>query len=292
MTNSPIDIVAFRGYNFFIKRDDLLDYHLSGNKARKLYYYINNHSNKTKIISYGGVQSNLMYSLSSLAKKLNIDFTYYCKELPSYLKESPSSNILGAINNGMNFIEVSHNRWDSFIDELKKQQIDDDTIFVKQGGLQKEAESGLKLLADEINEYVQNNKLKDVAIFLPSGTGATAIYLQKHSRFNVYTTACIGDKDYLIEQMKECEEDMTIFPTILQIDKKYHFGKLYKEHFELYQELLNETKIEFDLLYDMVGWRVLLNHIDNLPKNIIYIHCGGIIGNSSMIDRYKRKYNL
>jgi 1-aminocyclopropane-1-carboxylate deaminase/D-cysteine desulfhydrase-like pyridoxal-dependent ACC family enzyme len=291
LTNSPVDLVSFRGYQYYIKRDDLLDHDLSGNKARKLYYYIKNNSNKTKIISYGGVQSNLMYSLSALANKLNIEYEYHSKELPSYLVETPVSNLKGALANGMNLIEVPHDKWDTHIDTLKNKKYDDNIIFVKQGGLQKEAELGLGILASEIDEYIDSNDIKDVAIFLPSGTGTTALYLQKHTKHTVYTTPCVGDSTYLVEQFGECEVDREYYPQIIENDKKYHFGKLYQKHYTLYKELLNSTKIEFDLLYDMVGWNALLHNRENLPKNIIYVHCGGIIGNSSMIDRYERKYN-
>lgn len=289
MINSPIDRVSFRGYSFFVKRDDLLDYDLSGNKARKLYHYIQNYNNQKMIISYGGVQSNLMYSLSALAKRLGIRFIYYSKILPSYLKDNPTSNYLGAINNGMELIEIPHSEWDEYIQSLKQQNFED-CIFVKQGGLQKEAEYGLKILACEIDEYAIQNDLEDVGLFLPSGTGATALYLQKHTKHKVYTTHCVGDSEYLKSQFLECESDDSIFPTILSLDKKYHFGNLYKEHFEMYHSLLNDTNIEFDLLYDPIGWACVMKHIDSLPKNMIYIHCGGLIGNSSMIDRYRQKF--
>ena len=58
--------------------------------------------------------------------------------------------------------------------------------------------------------------------------------------------------------------------------------------------LLQQTNIEFDLLYDPLGWICMqeylktYNHTD-LPT-IIYIHQGGILGNETMIQRYKRKY--
>jgi 1-aminocyclopropane-1-carboxylate deaminase/D-cysteine desulfhydrase-like pyridoxal-dependent ACC family enzyme len=292
LIDSRVDKVAFRGYNLHVKRDDLLDIDLSGNKARKLYYYIKNNQNIKKIISYGGAQSNLMYSLSALAKKLKAEYTYYTKKLPLHLKENPQSNLLSALQNGMNLIEIEYTDWDSVVDRLLSKNYDSDTILVKQGGLQKEAEYGVSILADEIKRYIKENNIKDCAIFLPSGTGATAIYLQKHLDIDVYTTACVGDSNYLIEQFGECEKDSDFYPKIIKTGKKYHFGKLYKEHYELYKELLDTTKIEFELLYDPVGFRALIENSDFLPKDIIYVHCGGIIGNKSMIERYKYKYRL
>jgi 1-aminocyclopropane-1-carboxylate deaminase/D-cysteine desulfhydrase-like pyridoxal-dependent ACC family enzyme len=290
LINSPIDVVAFDGYTLHVKRDDLLDTHLSGNKARKLYYYIEQNIPIKKIISYGGVQSNLMYSLSALAKRLDVEFVYYAKTLPAYLKDNLSSNILGAIDNGMNLIEIEHSKWSDTIEELINANYQDDEILIKQGGLQKEAESGLAQLAKELKEYISTNNFKDIAIFLPSGTGASAMYLNKHIDIDVYTTPCVGDSEYLLSQMKECDDSIDEFPHIITTAKKYHFGKLYKEHLELYKSLKKSTGIEFELLYDPVGFRALLENKNKLPNDIIYIHCGGLIGNSSMIDRYKHKY--
>jgi 1-aminocyclopropane-1-carboxylate deaminase/D-cysteine desulfhydrase-like pyridoxal-dependent ACC family enzyme len=51
-----------------------------------------------------------------------------------------------------------------------------------------------------------------------------------------------------------------------------------------HKELKKQTNIEFDLLYDPIGWRAVLEH--NL-SNILYIHQGGLIGNESTLQRYK-----
>ena len=53
---------------------------------------------------------------------------------------------------------------------------------------------------------------------------------------------------------------------------------------------LRQTGLEFDMLYDPVGWQVLLANTDKLDGEIMYIHQGGVLGNESMLPRYKRKY--
>jgi 1-aminocyclopropane-1-carboxylate deaminase/D-cysteine desulfhydrase-like pyridoxal-dependent ACC family enzyme len=55
---------------------------------------------------------------------------------------------------------------------------------------------------------------------------------------------------------------------------------------------LEHTYVEFDLLYDPMMWRCLLEHkqyLDN--KSLIYIHQGGILGNESMLPRYQRQWD-
>jgi 1-aminocyclopropane-1-carboxylate deaminase/D-cysteine desulfhydrase-like pyridoxal-dependent ACC family enzyme len=129
---------------------------------------------------------------------------------------------------------------------------------------------------------------------LPSGTGTTALFLQKHLPLEVLTVSCVGGSSYLKKQFFSLEKDEKIHPTILEAEKKYHFGKLYKEFIDIYNELLNETEIEFDLLYDSLGFKTLFEYLDkysldNLPT-ILYIHQGGVLGNESMLLRYSRKF--
>ena len=279
---SPIEELSFRGNSFYIKRDDLIHSEFSGNKARKFHYYLNNTFPKIKkIVSYGSNQSNAMYSLSALASLRGWKFDYFVDHIPNYLKDNPQGNYLRALENGMSVN----------IGKIIDSSLEDDTIYIEEGGRQKEAEYGIKILANEIKEWIERDSIDNLKIFLPSGTGTTSLYLQKHLPNNiVYTTPCVGDSDYLTKQFITLEEDIKRHPIILNRTKKYHFGKLYQEFYQIHQELQKETNIEFDLLYDPKGWLVLLDNIDIFTSPTLYIHQGGLIGNLSMLARYRRKY--
>jgi len=280
-TNSPIEQIKFNNQEYFVKRDDLLDSDFSGNKARKFYYYLkNDFSNIKKIISFGSAQSNAMYSLSVLAKLKGWQFDYYVDHIASYLKENPIGNYKYTIENNVNIYEGK-------VPKL----FNEDTLFINEGGAINEASFGLNILANEIKSWADENKIKDLKIFLPSGTGTTALYLQKYLPFEVITCACVGDEEYLQKQFEELEQSN--FPTILQREKKYHFGKLYKEFYKIHLELKKQTNIEFDLLYDSLGWIMFEKYVkENSDKKFkyLYIHQGGIIGNESMLQRYEHKY--
>lgn len=281
-TNSPIQKITFNNQKYFIKRDDLLHNDFSGNKARKFYYYlINDFPNIKKIVSFGSAQSNAMYSLSVLCKIKALEFDYYVDHIASYLKQNPIGNYKFALENGMNIIEKN---LPDFFDEK--------TLFISEGGAVEQASVGIEVLANEIKFWADEHDIKNLKIFLPSGTGTTALYLQKFLPFEVLTCACVGDEDYLKEQFLQLEKDN--FPTILQRERKYHFGKLYKEFYEIHKELLKQTNIEFDLLYDSLGWicfEKYVNNHKNRDYTFLYIHQGGVIGNISMLERYKYKYD-
>jgi len=281
LINSPISEFRFRSKSFLIKRDDLLHPDFSGNKARKFYYYFNylkNNPHITKIISYGSNQSNAMYSMSVLAKLFKIELEYYVNYIPHYLKSNPIGNYKYTLLNNTKIIENLQ-----IIEQLKNNEIklNKNEIFIKEGGAVKEAEFGIKLLANELKEY------QDYNIFLPSGTGVTALYLQKHFKGKVWTCSCVGDDEYLTKQWNELEKEN--HPIILPKKKKFHFGKLYKENYQIWLEL-KEQGIEFDLLYDPIGWQVVMDNLDILGNKVIYIHQGGLKGNESMIQRYERKF--
>jgi len=275
---SIVQTICFRDKQYLLKRDDLLDGHFSGNKARKFYYYLHHDfPNISHIISHGSAQSNAMYSLSVLAKRKGWQFVYYVHHVASFLKENPQGNYAHARDNGMQIIE-----------ENPPSYYHDNTLFIPEGGHQKESEVGIKRLAEEINEVYHD---KQIDIFLPSGTGTTALFLQKHTDFKVYTTPCVGDSTYLRTQFLELEKDSQQHPIILDMQKKYHFGKLYREFFEIWIELKEQTGVEFDLLYDPKGWLTLLAHQEQFKHDILYIHQGGLLGNESMLKRYGRKFH-
>ena len=279
--NSPIEQITFNKQRYFIKRDDLLDVDFSGNKARKFYYFLKNDFPKIKkIVSSGSAQSNAMYSLSVLCKLKNLEFDYYVDHIASFLKENPSGNYKFALKNKMNIKE-----------EPLPLTFEDDTLYINEGGAIKEASYGIKILANEIKTWAKENKIENLKVFLPSGTGTTALFLQKYLPFEVLTCACVGNEEYLEKQFNELE--IQNHPTIIKTEKKYHFGKLYKEFYEIHNELLHQTNIEFDLLYDSLGWICFEKYVNNLEdKNFqfLYIHQGGILGNISMLKRYENKY--
>ena len=284
---SPIETIRFQNHTFFLKRDDLIHPDFSGNKARKFYYYLkNDFPHIKKIVSYGSAQSNAMYSLSVLAKMKGWRFEYYVDHIAEYLKENPHGNYAAALKNGMHLI-VSRGT------PTPTRQM----LFIEEGGRQEEAEYGIGLLAQEILVWQEEQKIEKLNIFLPSGTGTTALFLQKafirlrRSRPTVYTCACVGDDTYLKEQFSMLEADEKYHPTILALEKKHHFGKLYRENYEIWLKLHEQTGVVFDLLYDPLGWRTLLAHpqvYEEAP--LLYIHQGGILGNESMLPRYQRKY--
>jgi len=286
---SPVEKIIFRGASFFLKRDDQIHPDFSGNKARKFHSFLDHDLPDIHTVrSYGSNQSNAMYSLSVLAKKRGWRFEYRVDHLSDFLQDNPHGNYAAALANGMQIM----------VDRGLPSPTND-VLLIEEGGRQSEAEYGIKILAKEIIDWQQEQGISTLDIFLPSGTGTTALYLQKTivgegaprptGSTQVYTTPCVGDAKYLRRQFAMLEPDPQYHPTILDLPRKYHYGKLYREFYEIWIELQKETGVTFDLLYDPKGWLTLMAHRTQLGKHIMYIHQGGLQGNESMLRRYQRK---
>jgi 1-aminocyclopropane-1-carboxylate deaminase/D-cysteine desulfhydrase-like pyridoxal-dependent ACC family enzyme len=277
---SSIDTITVQEQQFYIKRDDQLHPVFNGNKARKFLHYLHLQQPQIKsVISFGGNQSNAMMCLSALAKMKHWHFNYYLKKLPEQLKTNPAGNFKIACENGMQYHEAS---------EFPSLHSTSDCIVIPQGGACAEAEYGIRLLADEINQWVDHQQIDDCSLFLPSGTGTTALYLQQHTLIPVYTTPCIGNSDYLQKQWNRLNISAKRYPSIIAPNHQSRFGQPDPQHLAIWKYLLESTGIEFDLLYDPLGWITLLENRHLLTQNVIYIHCGGIAGNQTMLDRYSR----
>jgi len=283
MKNSPISKIILEEREFLVKRDDLIDPYLAGNKYRKLYTLLNTPNNTySTIISYGGTQSNAMLALAAMCRKKNWKFIYYTKKLSATQKNESKGNYADALVLGMEHKEIENEYYKTFIASLRL-NLDAKVLLVDQGGAIEAARKGLEVLAKEIHE--QNNTLHVRALATPSGTGTTALFLALAlPQYTVYTTPCIGDVAYLKEQMNALAEIPNNL-MILEPKKKYHFAKPYREFYEIYQSL-HVKGIEFDLLYAPAMWQALLQQTN---EKVMYIHSGGVSGNKSMLARYKKK---
>ncbi len=284
LSESPVTQHQFGELTFFLKRDDQLHSHFSGNKARKFMSLLSLHNPKiTTLVAYGSAQANSLYTLAALARIKGWQLDFYVDHLPNWLRERPIGNYRGALDLGANIIALNQDESGERIhprDYIEQNQLaNETTVVVPEGGRFREAEEGVQQLAREILSWSRFQPMKHLTVALPSGTGVTALYLHKHLKphgIEVITCPCVGGKDYLIKQFEELGEDD--FPQVLELNYKHHFGKLYHDDYLIWQSLLEKTSIEFDLLYDPMMWQCLVDWRKEHPeKTILYVHQGGIL---------------
>ncbi|MDH5464960.1 MAG: pyridoxal-phosphate dependent enzyme [Thiovulaceae bacterium] len=287
--HSKVETLLWENHPLYVKRDDLLDPYLSGNKLRKLYYFLDKDLSAYKqIVSYGGLQSNAMLSIARLAQLKGLAFTYYVRYL-STIDEKVESNFSLAKSLGMK-LEVMDAKNDEALGSLIKEKLSQDTLFMPQGGADANARFGLQLLAQEILAWKEQEGIEQLYVATPSGTGTTALWLQTalEDKAKVLTTAVVGDSDYLLKQMHSFG-GVKELPTILENSEKFSFAKPHPKLFTIYQSFLDHG-IEFDLIYAPVMFDALLENKKVWEEGtLLYVHSGGVLGNASQKARYKKK---
>ncbi len=296
---SPITQHSFNGISFYLKRDDLLHSQFSGNKARKFMQLLNSDFPFIgTLIGHGSIQANSLYSLAALANLKQWHLEFYVNHIPSYVREHPRGNYRAALDLGAKIIDISQQdgaeglSCEHYIHAVRRPN--ERCLFVPEGGRFTLAEYGIKQLADEILMWQAATHTHPLTVALPSGTGTTALYLNKYlcpNGIRVVTCACVGGDDYLRQQWFSLENGP--FPEVLNVGHKHHFGKLYLADYEIWQALNQQTGVEFDLLYDPLMWRCLMNDYHKEKYGtLLYVHQGGILGNETMLPRYERKYGF
>ena len=328
--NTPVDIFSFADREIFLKRDDLLHPAFSGNKARKFAYFLDHDfAGINKVIGHGSPLANSLYSLSALAKLKGWQCDFYVDHIASQIIKHPTGNYAAALANDAHIIDLSDimarrpaltpqleldtgsliNARTTLVDKgieahlscqdyIEKNVLKNEptALFIPEGGRCSYAEYGVSILAKEIMHFAQANKLDDLTVFLPSGTGTTALFLNQsfirhHTNIRVKTCAVVGGDDYLRLQFSMLNADISEHPQIINTGKKYHFGKLYAEFYIMWQRVC-ASGVEFELLYDPLGFIVLEDYLLHGHRGpLMYLHQGGLLGNATMLPRYQRKYD-
>jgi len=285
-----VDQFFWKGKEWFVKRDELIDLRFSGNKLRKLYPLLQTDPDKyIKLISFGGAQSNAMLSIAYMCDLKGWEFIYYVKKMPKWLKANPTGNLKLALELGMKIVEVPHLEFYDHINSIRS-NIPKDTVFVPQGGACKLAKEGVRILAEEILSWKREIGIDSFCVATPSGTGTTALYLRLNlpKEISVVTTPVVGDRDTLFSQWKSLEPNENNLPEILDKLPKHPFAKPKKEYLDVWVSL-KDAGIEFDLVYAPKMWLELIENYDTLKKPVLYVHSGGVIGNISQIEQYRYK---
>ena len=158
----------------FVKRDDLIDPFISGNKLRKLEGNLMaaKDAGAAQIITFGGAYSNHLLASASAANALDIPIIG--KVRGEELNEKSNPMLLKCHQLGMelNFINRSNFKESKYQSGLSKEQ-DKPTWFIPEGGANPEGVLGCTNIYTEA--VAQNNNQHFDAVFLAQGTTTTSL---------------------------------------------------------------------------------------------------------------------
>lgn len=284
--NSPVEKLNLLPFsNLFVKRDDVIDPFISGNKWRKLKYLLSEarKQKRSHLVTFGGAYSNHLVATAAAAAKGGFKCTAFVRG------ETVSNEMLFLCRlYGMTLIFVSR---DGYRNKSKLFATyfgeDSRAFFIDEGGASQEAVQGCAEIISELQTTYDH-------IFCAAGTGTTAAgLLQGLSFANSATTLHVVD---VLKNRDSLAEDIAKYTEVtknLIIHQDYHFGgyaKTTPKLIEFMQGFVATTGILIDPVYTAKMFYAIVDLqakglVTNTDK-ILAIHTGGLLGLMGMKDKF------
>ena len=283
---SPIHHLTFQSLNkLAVKRDDLIDTYVSGNKWRKLKYVLAMiiQLQKKHIVTFGGAYSNHLVATAAAAARNGLRST-------AFVRGEKVSNEMLLICQlfGMELIFVDRTSYQH------KQQLfdthfgtDTNAFFLAEGGAGEEAVQGCAEIIEELPEIYDH-------IFVAAGTGTTAAGLLRGINRHDYPTQLhvipvLKGGEFITDEITKYESNIKQ----LQLHTAYHFGGYAKTTpplLDFMQAFIAKT----GMLIDPVYTAKMFFAIDDLAKQhyfkkdarILAVHTGGLLGIFGMKEKF------
>ena len=267
----------------FVKRDDLIDEIVSGNKWRKLKYNFKDsfEQGKQTILTFGGAYSNHIAAAAEAAKRFNLHSIGIIRG--DELNSKSNLTLSRASANGMNLIFVSREEYSLRNDSKYIQSVYEKynkPFIIPEGGANY---LGVLGCSDIYDELIDNYDY----LCISAGTGTTAAgILKKINKEQLIVFPALKGASFLEKDILELSEKKKTSQLILNLD--YHFGGYGKTN-QVLLNYLDDFKRKHAIELDRVYTSKLFYGVEDLimkdyfPRNskILLIHTGGIQGNQS-----------
>jgi 1-aminocyclopropane-1-carboxylate deaminase len=283
---SPVQKITFAPFNnLFVKRDDLIDPYISGNKWRKLKYILARAKaeNKTHLVTFGGAYSNHLVATAAAASRSDLTASAFVRG-----EEVKNEMLLLCSLFGMKLIFVDR---ESYRDKQKlfEQHFANDAqaYFIDEGGASAEAIIGCAEVIGELTETYDH-------IFCAAGTGTTAAGLlqgiqQQGLNTQLHIIPVLKGGSFIKDEIAK----YTPLSNHLELHLDYHFGGYAKTTPELINFIKTFTA-QTGLLLDPIYTAKMFYAIQDLQQQgaigkdekVLAIHTGGLMGLFGMKDKF------
>lgn len=274
---SPIHQIFYNGIVLSVKRDDLIDPFISGNKWRKLKYILQNAATKNKnhLVTFGGAYSNHLLATAAAAAKFQLKATAFVRG------EEVGNEILALCKLfGMQLRFVDRESYRNKPELFKRYFAnDEDAYFIDEGGASEEATIGCAEIISELTEPFDY-------IFCAAGTGTTAAGLLKginklKLNTQLHVIPVLKGGDFIREEIARYEQDLDK----LYLHTDYHFGgyaKTTPELISFVKDFSSKTGILADPIYTGKMFYAINDLIAkkqvSKDARILAVHTGGLFG--------------
>jgi 1-aminocyclopropane-1-carboxylate deaminase len=277
----------------FIKRDDLIHPHISGNKWRKLKFNVEKFKQKKydTILTFGGAYSNHIAATAASGKLLNIPTIGIIRG--EELNVNSNKTLKDAHENGMKLVFVSRSKYSERYERIYHEELRiefGNTLIINEGGANFHGVIGSGEVLSEIDftpDY----------IYSASGTGTTVAGLLLASNTTKVISVPVFKKggfikdeiENLLIQFQFSDEELAEKMNLLELNLTNDFGGYGKHTSELIDfinDFHNITTIKLDQVYTAKMMFALLNDIKSgkfkAGSKIVALHTGGLQGLSSI----------
>lgn len=282
---SPVQSISFGAFNpLWVKRDDLIDPYISGNKWRKLKYILADakQQHRNHLVTFGGAYSNHLVATAAAASRFGLRATAFVRG------EHVNNEMLTLCKLfGMQLIFVDR---ESYRDKRNLFEThftgDENAYFINEGGASAEAVKGCAEIISELDMQYDH-------IFCAAGTGTTAAGLLQGINTHQLATQLhvipvLKDGGFIAQEIAHYENNLDH----LQLHLDYHFGGYAKTTPALLQFMKNFIT-QTGMLIDPVYTAKLFFAINDLARQnyfekdakILAVHTGGLLGIWGMQER-------
>ena len=284
-----IEIPLEKNIRLFLKREDLIHPHISGNKYWKLFYNINSYLEPKPenpfIITFGGAFSNHIAATAALGKKFQLKVLGIIRgeELQNKFQENPTLKL--AHENGMEFRFVTREAYrnkESLTQVLQKEF--PDALIIPEGGTNDRALEGI--------QYMLNSETKSFDYLCTAvGTGGTVAGISKFAEENQQV---LGFK---------VVDDDSLYNRVVELSKRNNcklieahdggYGKISDENIRFINVFKEKYGIQLDPIYTGKMMKKIFELIDDnyFPdgSKILAFHTGGLQGIFGANERLKKQ---
>ncbi len=285
-----IEIQEFkkRGISLFVKRDDLIDPDISGNKWRKLKYNIAlcESKKKTGILTFGGAYSNHLVATAAACQQAGLKAIGLVRG--EELNTESNSTLKRCAQLGMELVFISREEYAIRNDKAYHETLGADYPeyqLVPEGGANYYGMVGCQEILSEIDVPFDH-------VFVAQGTTTTScgisFGLKEHQKVHVVPVLkgfdSLGEMNSTLSKTGIDKETIEELMSRVEVHDEFHFGGYAKHTPELIafiRNFHNQHGLKLDPIYTGKAMFALLKALE-LPKydntTVLFIHTGGLQG--------------
>lgn len=284
-TYSPIQPISYQSLNpIDVKRDDLIDPYISGNKWRKLKYVLAkaNSLGRTHLVTFGGAYSNHLLATAAASARAGLKVTAFVR---GEAVENEMLLLCRLFGMQLIFVDRSIYRHKTDLFNLHFEK-DSAAFFIDEGGASAEAVKGCAEIIDELGQEYDY-------IFCAAGTGTTAAGLlsginRLQLKTELHVIPVLNGADFIEREIAK----YVGHTAGLQLHLDYHFGG-YAKTTPVLLNFMSNFIAQTGVLIDPVYTAKMFFAINDLKlkgklkddAKILAIHTGGLMGILGMKEK-------